>query len=184
MDTIDRYSQERIALVYPDVRVRWIQLANSFFELHKMMLGVAQGLRTYADQAAIYAQGRTTPGPDVTPERPMGRVVTHSAPGDSWHHFSAIDSKFMGADPWLDGMKDRKQVEFLWSEYARLAKAHGFVAGFDWPDPKKDRPHIEMTYGLNLAQAKALYAHGGLKAVWAKFDQIRGVEVGSEYRLS
>ena len=43
---------------------------------------VTQGLRTYAEQDALYAQGRTTPGP----------IVTNARGGQSYHNFGlAID---------------------------------------------------------------------------------------------
>jgi hypothetical protein len=38
---------------------------------------VVQGLRTVAQQQELYAQGRTKPGPDVSPARPLGRTVTN-----------------------------------------------------------------------------------------------------------
>ena len=43
---------------------------------------VTQGLRTYAEQDALYAQGRTVPG----------EIVTNAAAGYSWHNFgNAVD---------------------------------------------------------------------------------------------
>jgi hypothetical protein len=190
--SVDSISLERLSHVYPDVKVRWIRVANDMFNLHGRLLRVAQGLRTYADQQAIYEKGRvyidgkwmpenlTDVNPVLKAPWPHQGIVTWSKPGDSWHHFSAVDSCFIGQDPWLDQDKD---CEKMWAEYARLGRAHGFSAGYDWPKPKQDRPHLQMTYGLKLAQVKDLYAHGGLRAVWAKFDQIRGVEQGSEWKL-
>lgn len=53
-------------------------------------------LRSGFDQAALWAKGRTVPGEDVTPLRPMGRIVTNARPGQSAHNFGlAIDFVIM-----------------------------------------------------------------------------------------
>jgi hypothetical protein len=188
---MDKATFQRLAQVYPDLCVRWIRLANDFYSLHGLALKVATGLRTYADQHIIYAKGRVQVGDKWMPEHPTdidpatGKpyphtgIVSWAKPGDSWHHFSAVDSCFDGPDPYLE---KHPKAEFMWSEHARLAEAHGLEAGYRWAKPKQDKPHVQIRYGgMTLAQVKDLYAHGGLKAVWAKYDQIRGVEVGSEW---
>jgi peptidoglycan L-alanyl-D-glutamate endopeptidase CwlK len=49
-------------------------------------------LRSLEEQAMLYAQGRTRPGPGVTKSRPMGRKVTNARPGQSAHNFGlALD---------------------------------------------------------------------------------------------
>lgn len=178
--TVDSISEGRLRLVYPDVGTRWRRVAEDFSNLHGKQLRVAQGMRTYAQQLEIWKQGRTLVRGVWQLTDPIHHtgVVTYAQPGDSWHHFSAVDSCFIGDDPWLE--KDPK-CDFYWSEYARLGKAHGFTAGYDWQGKKQDRPHLEMTYGMNLTDVKAIYADKGLSGVWAQFDQIRGVKQGSEW---
>lgn len=179
---LDDSTRQRLKLVYPDIRVRWIRLANDMYEAHDLCLKVAQGLRTYDEQAAIYAKGRTLVNGKLEPELPSDPyprtgVVTWAKPGDSWHHFSALDSCFAGSDPYLEKAGD--EGLHIWDDYARLAKAHGFEAGADWVGPKKDRPHVQIRYGgMKLARAKELYTIGKLGAVWSEFDRIRGVERG------
>ena len=175
----DQPTLDRLALVYPDVRVRWIRVANDFFNLHKIQLKIAQGLRTFADQQKIYSQGRSLENGVWVVTNPH-KIVSHAPPGDSWHHYCAVDSCFAGPDPWL---AKHPEGEKLWAEYARIGKAHGFFAGFDWAGSKNDRPHLEMHYGdMSLSQAKALYLKGKLGMVWAAFDKIRGVEVGADWQ--
>lgn len=176
----DPISQERLKLVYPDVRVRWYRVRVDFWNLHGLALRVAQGLRTYSDQQIIYEKGRKLVDGIWVPEDPVNHkgIVSWAQPGDSWHHFSAIDSCFIGTDPWLEHHPDS---QLLWSEYARLGKAHGFEAGYDWT--RQDKPHLQIRYGnMSIAEAKILYGIGKLRGVWTRFDQIRKVEPGSEWK--
>jgi peptidoglycan L-alanyl-D-glutamate endopeptidase CwlK len=142
------------------------------------VLKVTEGLRSIARQKELYAQGRTKPGP----------IITQAKPGDSLHHYGcALDCAFTGSDPYLAKLSAGEK-RAIWTNFGKLGKIHGFTWGGDWDgdgdqtDQKlHDTPHLELTYGLTLAQIKELYRHGGLTAVWAKFDQIRGVEQASEW---
>ncbi len=68
---------------------------------------VVCGVRTVEEQQVHYAKGRTTPGPGVTPSRPLGRTVTncdgllkksnHQVHTDGYGH--AVDFGFLGPDP-------------------------------------------------------------------------------------
>lgn len=170
-------TREKLVQLYPDVAVRAIQLYNSFATLHGRTLRCTESIRTFERQKELYAQGRTAPG----------RIVTNSKPGYSIHHFGcALDSCFPGVDPYLTNL-DPKTRSFLWDEYGRLAIAHGFVWGGDWNGNGKeeandfDLPHIQLTYGLPLDELRRLYSVGGMEAVWADFDRIRGVKAGGEW---
>ena len=64
----DKVSEGRVALLHPAVRAEVKQLieqAESGFPPY-MAVRIVQGLRTIAEQDALYAQGRTKPGPIVT----------------------------------------------------------------------------------------------------------------------
>ncbi|CAH1194590.1 hypothetical protein PAECIP111892_01752 [Paenibacillus auburnensis] len=110
---------------------------------------ITQGLRTIAEQNALYAQGRTAPG----------NVVTHARGGYSNHNFGvAIDFALLTNDgrsvSWdtkidadRDGMAD-------WNEVIAIAKALGFTWGGDFKSIY-DAPHFEMTFGLSTAEYRA-----------------------------
>lgn len=110
---------------------------------------ITQGLRTIAEQSALYAQGRTT----------AGSIVTNARGGYSYHNFGlAIDFALLtgtgstvswdtARDGDADGVKD-------WSEVVGVAKALGFAWGGDFKS-FKDLPHFEMTFGLTTAQLRA-----------------------------
>jgi hypothetical protein len=127
------------------------------------------GLRTWAEQAELWAQGRTRPG----------KIVTKAQPGDSLHNYG------IATDYVLDGMIEKPGVQWSWEikadlnhdgrndwvQMAEIAKACGLEAGFFW---KKfpDAPHVQNAYGLKLAEIKAIYADakGNLQAVWDELD--------------
>lgn len=172
-------TESRLALIYPDLRTRWRRLAQDLLDHSRRELQVAQGLRTWAEQEKIYQQGRKLENGvyvEVDPVHHSG-IVSYAPPGHSWHNFGlALDSDFGGSDPWLE--KEPHGGLAAWAQYASLAQGHGLTAGFTWPGKKQDKPHVEISYGLTLEACRDLFAHGGLAAVWAKCDQIRGVPVG------
>lgn len=101
---------------------------------------ITQGLRTIAEQDALYAQGRSKPG----------QIVTQARGGYSNHNFGvAIDFALLmpdGSVSWLVG-KD-------WMLVVDIAKSFGFEWGGDWKT-FKDYPHFEMTFGLTTAQYRS-----------------------------
>jgi len=121
---------------------------------------ITQGLRTIAEQDALYAQGRTKPG----------KIVTNARGGYSNHNFGvAIDFALLTGDgrsvSWdtrLDG--DRDGVAD-WNEVVEEAKKLGFAWGGDWRT-FKDMPHFEMTFGLSKAQYRA-----GKRPTQAQIDE-------------
>ena len=102
-------------------------------------LVVTQGLRTMEEQAALYAQGRTAPGP----------IVTNAKPGSSWHNFGlAFDVAVVQG-----GKVTWPTDEALWQKIGAIGKAQGLIWGGDF-ESFKDRPHFQFTGGLTLEQAR------------------------------
>jgi peptidoglycan L-alanyl-D-glutamate endopeptidase CwlK len=158
---LDSGTKAKLRLLYPDFSVRIIRTYLDMFEQHGIQMRMTEGLRTFARQEELYAQGRTTPG----------QVVTWARPGYSLHHYGvACDSCRTGKDPW----------DVPWDKFAEAARSHGLYAGFYWK--KQDRPHLELGYGgMGVEQMLKLYQNKGLESVWAEFDTIRGVTQGSEW---
>jgi len=110
---------------------------------------ITQGLRTFAEQNALYEQGRTKPG----------NIVTNARGGYSNHNFGVAidfalltnDGRAVSWDTKLDGNRNGKAD---WNEVVTLAKALGFTWGGDWKT-FLDLPHFEMTFGLSTAQYRA-----------------------------
>lgn len=139
---IDPRSEKAILTLLPEVRPAARQLVENAAKAG-IFIKITSGTRTYAEQQALYDQGRSKPG----------KIVTNAKPGSSWHnHGVALDvTIFNGSQP-------------VWEspDYARvgkIGKALGFVWGGDFRSIK-DEPHFEMTNGKTLAEARALHAQG------------------------
>lgn len=123
---IDERSARNLVGLHPKVQ----QVAKEFLSrCKKSGLGVRiiDGLRTYAQQAELYAKGRTTPG----------KIVTKSGPGQSMHNFGlAWDIGIFVDNKYLDES----------AQYA-AAGAIGKEMGITWGgnfQSIKDEPHFEI----------------------------------------
>ena len=102
---------------------------------------ITSGRRTMAEQAALYAKGRTSPG----------GIVTNAQPGDSAHNFGlAFDFAFgdaIGRPTWP---KDAP-----WAQVAEIGKQLGMTWGGDWKS-FVDQPHFELpSWRVARAEYKA-----------------------------
>lgn len=96
--------------------------------------------RDHASQAALYAQGRTTPG----------NIVTNAKPGQSWHNWRcAFDVVPMraGKPVWDD--KDP-----IWQQVGKIGEACGLEWAGRWTR-FREYPHFQFTGGLTLADFQA-----------------------------
>jgi peptidoglycan L-alanyl-D-glutamate endopeptidase CwlK len=116
------------------------------------ILQVTQGLRTYAEQDALYNQGRTRKGPKVTDARG----------GQSWHNFGlAVDIAFIthGEIDWTDALYSHIGT------WAAQASIHW--AGL-WNHP--DLPHVQLPVAKSPDDnIRAIYKRAGLQGVWQLF---------------
>lgn len=102
---------------------------------------LSSGFRSFADQNALYAQGRTKPG----------NIVTNAKGGYSNHNFGLAVDYFLVSD---DGNTALWTVNDKWRRVAAIGKKLGFAWGGDWSS-FRDYPHLEMTGGLSTAQLRA-----------------------------
>ena len=110
---------------------------------------ITQGLRTIAEQDALYAQGRTKPG----------SIVTNAKGGYSYHNYGlAVDFALLlpnGSSVSWDMNRDYNGNNIKdWIEVVEEAKKLGFEWGGDWTT-FKDYPHFQMVFGLTLTQLRA-----------------------------
>lgn len=120
---VDAISAARLAGVVPALRVRVEQLLEAFAVLG-LPLRVTQGRRTVEEQLALYAQGRTAPGPVVT----WTLKSTHLTG-------RAVDVVWKTADGGVT-------YEGPWALWGLAAEEVGLVWGGRWARP--DRPHVEL----------------------------------------
>jgi peptidoglycan L-alanyl-D-glutamate endopeptidase CwlK len=96
------------------------------------------GMRTFNEQDALYAQGRTT----------SGDIVTNARSGKSYHNYGlAID------------VVEIKNGVAIWNnprqnEIVAIAKKLGFEWGGDWSRP--DKPHFQLTFELTTSELASL----------------------------
>ena len=104
---------------------------------------IISGTRTYAEQNALYAKGRTTPGPRVTNARG----------GYSNHNFGvAFDIGLFRAGKYLEQSS-------LYAECGKIGEACGLEWGGRWKS-FSDEPHYQLKTGLTLAQMRDRIAQG------------------------
>ena len=135
---MDTLTIARIALLHPSIRKEITDLvnkANNQLTAHST-IRIVQGLRTFPEQDALYAQGRTTPG----------KKITNAKGGQSIHNYGlAIDFALLINDKEIswDINKDWDGDKVAdWMEVVKVFKDVGYTFGGDWRT-FKDYPHIE-----------------------------------------
>lgn len=105
---------------------------------------IISGNRTYAEQDAIYAQGRTRPG----------KKVTKARGGQSNHNFAiAWDIGIFTGGRYLPESPLYKTAATI-----GLAATTGVEWGGHWDDP--DRPHYQLATGKEIGAVRALFERG------------------------
>ena len=100
---------------------------------------VTSTYRDFESQAALYSQGRTSPG----------KIVTNAGPGDSYHNWRcAID-----VVPLVNGKADWDGSHPVWAEIGRLGKEAGLEWAGEWVH-FKELAHFQYSGGLTIAQLK------------------------------
>lgn len=152
----DKITLDRIQLLHPAVReeVDYIYRAQIVPALNgKAICRFAYTLRTFAEQDALYAQGRTKLF-DADGKK-LG-IVTKAKGGQSIHNFGLAldivlikdtnnDGKFDSAT-WEDNIDFDKDGKSDWMEIVEIFKRNNWDWGGDWKS-FKDKPHFEKTFG-------------------------------------
>jgi peptidoglycan LD-endopeptidase CwlK len=152
----DKVSIDRVAKLHPKIRDEvktLIDKAEAGFPPN-IAIRIVQGLRTFAEQEALYQQGRTKPG----------KKVTNAKPGSSFHQYGlAVDfcllydkdgngsfetvSWDVAKDFDKNGLPD-------WKEVVKVFEEAGYVWGGRWATIV-DAPHIQKTFGYTWRQLLA-----------------------------
>lgn len=143
---IDSRSAQTIETLIPAVQARFrafYRVANDAMAAHGLTVLFISGTRSYAEQAALYAKGRTKPGPKVTNARA----------GFSRHNFGvAVDVGVFEGGKYLT-----ESPAYGW--LGPIGEACGLEWGGRWKT-MPDRPHYEYPTGLTLAQMRDRVASG------------------------
>lgn len=159
--TMSDINSQRLAAVNPLLRAKVEKLiAVAAGEGHT--LRVSQGLRTWAEQDALYNQPhdhKDNDGDHRVDE--SDEHVTNARAGESWHNFGmAVDFVFIisGKPSWDD---------HLYTNIGRWASLVGLDWGGNWKKTK-DRPHVQLPNLANKPGADwiAAYKKGGIERAW------------------
>jgi len=148
----DEKTLERIKLLHPKLR-------DEAFSIYEEIVSALSGkaacrfaytLRTFAEQNALYAQGRTRPG----------QRVTNAKGGQSYHNYGlAIDivllldkdgngtNETASWDTKTDFDYDKKSD---WQEIVAIFKRYGWEWGGDWKFV--DAPHFQKSLGKSIME--------------------------------
>lgn len=121
--------------LHPTVKAKALQLQKIIADKYDLTILYTHGHRSNEQQANLYAQGRTRPG----------KIVTNAVAGHSYHNYGlALD--FV---PLIN-----KKVAWSRLDLFELVGKEAERLGFKWGGnfkSIKDRPHIELTFGLSIA---------------------------------
>jgi len=170
----DNVTLQKIQRLHPRLRAEALSI---YQEIVRVLIGRSTvrftfTIRTFAEQQALYEQGRTKPGPKVT----------NSPAGYSFHNYGlAIDIVLLidkdGNGTWDEvkwdtiGDYDGDKISD-WMECVRIFRKYGWVWGADWDNDGLtkaqgdtdehfvDAPHFQKTFGYKEKQLLALYRAG------------------------
>lgn len=158
MKFTDQKTLERIELLHPSVRNEAKEIYAEICERlnGKVLCRFAFTLRTFAEQNALYSQGRTSPG----------AKVTNAKGGQSWHNYGLAIDIVLLQDKDGNGTHETaswdNKIDFDgdgvadWLEVVYVFKLYGWEWGGDWAS-FKDTPHFQKTFGLTIADAKTRF---------------------------
>jgi peptidoglycan L-alanyl-D-glutamate endopeptidase CwlK len=160
---MDNVSEARLALVHPVLALKVRAMAGEL-AAKGIYIRVVQGLRTKAEQDALYAQGRTTGKP--------GAHVTNARGGYSNHNFGmAVDCVpgVRGDDTWTPNW-NAKHPDYR--AMIAAGEAQGLVSGSRWVS-MPDEPHFQLA-GVPVTPTDAMRTvlAEGLPQVWDKFAPV------------
>ena len=138
--TFDDRTEANIRTLLPTAQTKARDfMASTLFAMSGkgVSVRIISGTRTYEEQDALYAKGRTNPGPRVTNARA----------GYSWHNFGIA---------WDIGLfRGREYLEDspLYRECGAIGCSLGLEWGGDWKS-FPDEPHFQLKTGLTLAEMR------------------------------
>jgi len=161
---MDAASEARLQDVFPAlagcIRQMADMLANEGIDIR-----VVQALRTWAEQDALYAQGRTAPG----------KIVTNCRGGQSYHNFGlAVDCAPSKNGPGQPFDPDWNEQNPSWQRMVAVGQSIGLDCGATWRT-FRDVPHFQLTgrfpEGEPSQEMIQLFKNGGTNAVWDAVSQ-------------
>lgn len=154
---MDKITLQRIELLHPKLREEAKAIYKEICEAltGKAICRFTHTLRTFTEQDALYAIGRTKKGSRVTNARggqsyhnyglAVDIVLLVDKDGNGTHETAVWDTK---------GDYDNDRIAD-WQEIVAIFKRYGWTWGGDWRF--KDYPHFQKTFGKSIVELQNLY---------------------------
>lgn len=171
---MDAHSEARLADLHPVLAAKFHTMAE-MLQQEGIELHIVQGFRTWAQQHALYLQGRAELTdvnacrlncglPAITLDQ--NHRVTDADAGESWHNYGLAGD----CAPFSNGFPIWDEKHPAWTRIISVGESLGLRSGISW----HDMPHFELTgkYGPKppvnvLEMYQAANVHGsGSQAVW------------------
>jgi len=156
---MDKVTLERVKLIHPKLRSEVEEIYKEICEALKgrVLCRFAYTLRSFSEQDALHAQGRTIPNT---------KIVTNAKGGQSYHNYGmAIDIVMIydkdGNGSYESASWDTK-IDFDgdgksdWQEVVAIFKRYGWEAGIDWHG-FPDAPHFQKSLGFSIMELQKRY---------------------------
>jgi peptidoglycan L-alanyl-D-glutamate endopeptidase CwlK len=156
----DQITLDRIKLIHPILRDEVGVIYNEICEAltGRAVVRFTHTFRTFAEQDALFAKGRTKPGPKVTNARS----------GSSWHNYGMAIDIVLLVDKNKDGVFESASWDLKtdfdgdgksdWIEVVQIFKEYGWEWGGDWKF--FDAPHFQKTLGQTIRGMLAKHNYG------------------------
>lgn len=156
---MDSISEQRLQQLWP-VLAAVAQSMITQLEAQGIETRVVQGLRSWQQQDALYAQGRTAPGP----------IVTNARGGYSWHNLGmAFDLCPSMYGPEVIYKPDWNEQHPTWKKMEELGVSLGLTSGATWKR-LVDSPHFQLTgkFPVNAPndEVRQIFQCAGMAQVW------------------
>jgi peptidoglycan L-alanyl-D-glutamate endopeptidase CwlK len=159
---MDKITLDRIQLIHPVLRNEVREIYEEICQVlrENVRCRFTHTLRTFAEQDALFAQGRTKPG----------GIVTNARSGMSWHNYGMAIDIVLLVDKNRDGVFESvswdTRADFDgdgkrdWIEVVNIFKQFGWEWGGDWKF--YDAPHFQKTMGQSIRGMLAKHKAGKL----------------------
>ena len=176
---MDQLSINRIETLHPNLKGK----ARLDYEGANNLLGkgvrlrISYAIRSFAEQTALYAQGRESlleinrlrklAGLQPIVESESKNKVTNAQAGESYHQYGMAFDIVIMYDKNGDGIFEEASWDTVrdgdkdgvsdWMEVTKYLVDRGWTNGF-WINGKHwDKPHFQYTYGLSIKQLQDKY---------------------------
>ena len=159
---MDKVTLDRIQMLHPDLRE---EVGEIYKEICSRLTGnticrFAYTLRTFEEQDALFAIGRTKPG----------KRVTNARGGQSFHNYGLAVDIVLLVDKDKNGTYETASWDTKsdsdgdkisdWMECVSVFKMWGWEWGGEWKS-FKDAPHFQKVFGYTTPQLMKMKKHPG-----------------------